>query len=734
MSRKTGLPASTSTFVLLLLSLFASELIVLELFSPLLSHLPRSTANLTDAVLLALFFSLPLWLFFNRSPFAGVQTPADSPPFSIDVFCRSLASILLLHFLAMSVFPGLRPGDRVIAHSAADAGLALLLSVAPLWWFIARNVRGKKRISLTELLATPLGLYVLLLFIIFFVDLLQRLFLPRFFPSSASVSFTMVNSFITTLFVSPLLWSFVAGPLRAAARSERARVVAIRDQLVDAVVTTDAQLRIKSVNRAAERIFDYRAADVLDEELQRLLPVGLARLEKLLREATVSGVGRPPVHELPGCRRDGTDLVLEVSVSLVLQDGEPEYLLIMRDISSRKEMEAALWETQQRFRQIFEQTEDAIIFFKPGSCSVIDVNATAETLFGYTREEMKKVSLSDLTTPAELPRLTSSLRSMQPGVLSHLDEFTGRRKDGSELSVSMRGKIMMLQGVEIVYCTFRDITERIRLERDSLEIQAKLIQANKMTSLGLMVSGVAHEINNPNNFIMANARLLQKTWDDALKVLHEYQRENGDFHLGGVPFSTMAEHAPQLFAGIVDGSRRIEAIVKNLKGFARQDRVVEGMVDINKVAASAVSILHHELVRHSENFHLQLAEIPRVRGNKQQLGQVIINLLMNACQSLPSRSCGIWLTTGLDENNQVLISVRDEGCGISRQEGLRILEPFFTTKLDNGGTGLGLSICHSIVKEHQGTLEFDSESGKGTVFTVRIPALPAAGEIKEQCA
>ena len=137
--------------------------------------------------------------------------------------------------------------------------------------------------------------------------------------------------------------------------------------------------------------------------------------------------------------------------------------------------------------------------------------------------------------------------------------------------------------------------------------------------------------------------------------------------------------------------------------------------DVNHVATSAVSILHYELSKYTDNFHLELAEnIPLVKGSSQQLGQVIINLLMNACQALPDKDCGIWMTTGYDPvAGQVTITVRDEGSGISREDSNRILEPFFTTKLDRGGTGLGLSICQSILKEHNAVLEFHSEPGRG---------------------
>jgi signal transduction histidine kinase len=109
-------------------------------------------------------------------------------------------------------------------------------------------------------------------------------------------------------------------------------------------------------------------------------------------------------------------------------------------------------------------------------------------------------------------------------------------------------------------------------------------------------------------------------------------------------------------------------------------------------------------------------------GNSQQLGQVISNLLMNACHALPDKRCGVWLETRFNETtDQVTISVRDEGCGMSREESIRIMEPFFTTKLDSGGTGLGLFISQSIIKEHGGSLHFISEQGKGSTFIVTLP-------------
>ncbi len=388
-------------------------------------------------------------------------------------------------------------------------------------------------------------------------------------------------------------------------------------------------------------------------------------------------------------------------------------------------------ERDERFRQIFEQADDAIVFFKPNSCNIIDVNATFSKLFGYSKAELLSKDFVSLLAREDREAVTSAINKSGQGALIRLDNFIGLQHDGTRINLSMQSKLMTIDDIKIVFASFRDITNRIRLESEAKEIQAKLIQTNKMTSLGLMVSGVAHEINNPNNFILSNSRLLTETWQDNRKILYKYYLEHGDFYLAGIPFSELDEQIPKLFAGIQDGATRINDIVKNLKNFYRPDRSAIERVDLNEVATSTVSLIHHELVHFTNNFQLALMDgLPAIKGNSQQIGQVMINLLLNACQSLPDKNRGIWLETGYDRTtSQVTLTIRDEGRGMTREESRRVLEPFFTTKLDEGGTGLGLTICKSIIMEHQGDLEFNSKPGKGSTFLVRLPAdIPALEE------
>lgn len=262
------------------------------------------------------------------------------------------------------------------------------------------------------------------------------------------------------------------------------------------------------------------------------------------------------------------------------------------------------------------------------------------------------------------------------------------------------------------------------MEREAREIQEKLVHANKMTALGTLVSGVAHEINNPNNTIMFNTPMLVDAWNDAVRILEEYQARHGDFSLAGLPFSEMQTAVPRLFAGIAESSRRIEGIVKNLKDFARQEPSAGfSKVDLNEAVRVSAMIVNNQIRRHTNQFRMDLAEnLPEVKGRAQKLEQVVINLILNALQALDDPGALVRVSTGVDDQTGlVVLRVKDEGRGIEPGDMERITDPFFTTRHASGGMGLGLSITYAIVREHAGTLSFDSEPGKGTTVTVTLP-------------
>jgi PAS domain S-box-containing protein len=263
-------------------------------------------------------------------------------------------------------------------------------------------------------------------------------------------------------------------------------------------------------------------------------------------------------------------------------------------------------------------------------------------------------------------------------------------------------------------------------DKRMLEIHA--IRNARLASLGVLAASVAHEINNPNNAIQFNTSILTRSWDDILSVLSRFRDEHGDFTIGGVPVERAIAGMPRLLAGIDKGSRRIHAIVGNLKHMARPDEgELDHRVDLADVLEDSLSVLQSQVRKHCDDCRLEIREpLPPVQGNHQQLEQVFINLILNALQSLPDPSARVRIGAYLeDEGELIRVSVRDEGCGIPEPVRGRVLDPFFTTKKGDGGTGLGLSISYRIIQNHGGRMDIISIPDGGTEVLVRLPAFTA---------
>jgi polar amino acid transport system substrate-binding protein len=277
-------------------------------------------------------------------------------------------------------------------------------------------------------------------------------------------------------------------------------------------------------------------------------------------------------------------------------------------------------------------------------------------------------------------------------------------------------------------------TESLARAVEELRVnQAQLVQADKMAALGILVSGVAHEINNPNGYILLNMPVLKDVYRDAAELFEERYRERGDFQVGGLRWSAMREELPGMLDEMLEGARRIKRIVEDLKDFARPDARQREPTDLNAVVQAALRLIGNPLKRATHRLEVSLADgLPAVLGNAQRIEQVVVNLVLNACQALPDPERAIRISTRLDrERGLVVLAVEDEGVGIPSEHLPRLTDPFFTTKRERGGTGLGLSVTSGIVKEHGGTLEFRSEPGEGTTVLLALPAAPAAAEAEE---
>jgi len=270
----------------------------------------------------------------------------------------------------------------------------------------------------------------------------------------------------------------------------------------------------------------------------------------------------------------------------------------------------------------------------------------------------------------------------------------------------------------------REIAERRHAEEELLLNQQQLLQADKMAALGVLVSGVAHEINNPTGLLLLDIPVLKRAHQDAAPILQEYFEEHGDFSLGGLPYSEMRQEIPRILSGMQDGAKRIKRIVHDLKDFARRDDAGDkGLIDLNRVVQTALRLVDPTIRKATSSLAIDLGiGLPKFLGNTQRVEQVVVNLVLNACQALPDREHGIEISTRLAADPLRLeLRVQDQGGGIAPEHLSRLTDPFFTTKRDSGGTGLGLSVSAGIVKEHGGSISFDSTPGRGTTVTLSFP-------------
>lgn len=274
----------------------------------------------------------------------------------------------------------------------------------------------------------------------------------------------------------------------------------------------------------------------------------------------------------------------------------------------------------------------------------------------------------------------------------------------------------------LVIFTFSDITEKIKHKEEKRRKNAQLIIQDKLKSIDLVTSSISHEINNICNFMINNLKITFQAWNDVFNLIKEYEWENGEFLVGGISSSEVSIVIPRLMMSLIEGINRISDTIDDFKKYIRDGvRSEFSSINVNEVIRRVVAILNHHIFTYTENFSINLTNsLPEIKGNLQKLEQVIINLLINALQSLPDRQRGVFISTGL-EGDRLYIEIHDEGIGIPKNIMPHIFEPFFSTKYSTGGSGLGLYLSKSIIEEFGGDIIISSKENKGTKIRVYLP-------------
>ena len=268
------------------------------------------------------------------------------------------------------------------------------------------------------------------------------------------------------------------------------------------------------------------------------------------------------------------------------------------------------------------------------------------------------------------------------------------------------------------------------------DARSKLIQSEKLASIGQLAAGVAHEINNPIGFIFSNFGTLEKYIDDLFSILHAYEEAEAARSPDGfterlrslreeLEIDYLKDDIPSLMSESRDGIQRVRKIVQDLKDFSRVDARQEWeWVNLHQGIDSTLNIVNNE-IKYKADVVKQYGELPEVQCLPSELNQVFMNLLVNAAHAITADRGTITIRTGV-QGEEVWVEVEDTGCGIAPENLGRIFDPFFTTKAVGQGTGLGLSLSYGIVQKHEGRLTVKSQPGKGTSFTVTIPIRRAA--------
>jgi len=265
-----------------------------------------------------------------------------------------------------------------------------------------------------------------------------------------------------------------------------------------------------------------------------------------------------------------------------------------------------------------------------------------------------------------------------------------------------------------------------RVEKNLKACQQQLQQAQKMETLGTLVAGMAHEINNPINLIMYNLPLIQKVWKDFLPVLMAQRDPAPDQKYGGFTYDFLEDNLPQLVSDMDMAANRVAKIVSDLKNFSRQSNVAEkNELQVNTAVRNALRLAQTTLRKSEVKLELKLTEnLPLIEGNLQNLEQIILNVIINAIQSIGHDHGNVQITTGFQiKDGRIYIRIRDNGRGINPTISDKVFLPFVTDKHAEGGTGLGLSVTYSLVKAHDGEIAFESREGEGTTFSVYLPTL-----------
>jgi PAS domain S-box-containing protein len=487
----------------------------------------------------------------------------------------------------------------------------------------------------------------------------------------------------------------------------------------DAIIAASERGTITFCNRATGALFGYTDDELIGSALTQLMPerfheahrAGMARFLRTGEPRVIGGT-----VELLGRHRDGGEFPIELSLSSGTANGETFFIGIIRDIRARKlaEQESRLAEERRQRSEAQLRQAQEIAQIGSWEWDLATSTLTPSEQLCAIRGIARAPSLSadqfyDGIHPEDRARVREEIQRCLRDASTFTCDYRIVRDDGVR-HVQTRGEAISDPGRPArMIGTEQDVTEK-RL------VEARIILGERLASVGTLAAGVAHEINNPLAYVSMNLEL----------ILEEVRS------IGGASPSGRMRELEELTREARHGAERVRKIVSGLKAFSRADSERRAIHDVHQVIDLALNMSFNE-IRHRARLVKDYGEPPPVEADESRLGQVFVNLLVNAAQAIPEGQADrneIRIVTRA-EDERALIEVHDSGTGIPADVLGRIFDPFFTTKPVGVGTGLGLSISHSIVTALGGEITVHSELGKGTTFRVALPGCARAAKLQQ---
>jgi PAS domain S-box-containing protein len=451
------------------------------------------------------------------------------------------------------------------------------------------------------------------------------------------------------------------------------------------ILLRNPQLLIADINREAEKATEYTKQELLQKEIFNLFgPEEIEKAREYFKEVAEKGEARTDVLSLT--KKAGGSLEVDLSTKRIDLGGESFYQIIFRDLTDQRILEKKIRQSKRNLEAIFDGIRDQLSIQAP-DYGILRVNKAVVGNYKTTFKELFGRKCYEVyfkrTTPCEKCPISVTIKTQQPASsIMRLSEDNTTHRIFSYPILDEKGELAS------VIEHMKDITEEQRL-------QEQLIQSEKLAGIGILASGVTHEINNPLSGIIGMAEIALE--EDDLSKNKDYLRD------------------------IMNCAQRIAEIVKGLKSYSRAAKKEDlSPVDLNEVLEESLKMVRLAIKPGSSEVVKRFEPIEKIRANTGEIQQVFTNLITNAFQAMDGGGGKLILTTrSLKE--AVEAKVTDSGNGIPQKYINQIFDPFFTTKKPGEGTGLGLNIVYRIVTKYEGTIDVESKEQVGTTFTVKFP-------------